>query len=115
MPFPNLRAEATREAMLDPRPGDVFEEFCTFWVYVAHREGDRVTLIETPGKYPCTLPDDGLWSECTVKQFEARFTYRSIPGFWVQLVRRDDPLPIAWYEWWRAQRREQVKAVFSGL
>jgi len=102
--------EATCEAMLDPQPGDLFSELCVFWIYVAHREDNVLTLIETSGPFPCTLPDDGLWSTCTAEQFRARFSYSSTPGYWVRLMRRGDPHPIAWFENKKTQRGDTAKS-----
>jgi len=114
MPFALKRPteKATEQAMLDPQPGDVFSEMYSFWVYVAHRDGDTVVTIETP-PLPCTLPEDGRWRTYTLKEFRQRFGYDTMPNYWVQLYKRGDPHPVQWYQAYRASK--SVCRVIQGL
>jgi hypothetical protein len=76
----------TKEAFDDPQVGDLFTEMYSYWLYVIGRSGNMVTIMEA--NPPCILPEDGKVSSLTVEDFRKRFSYGSIDGFWVSLVKR---------------------------
>ncbi len=80
------RNAATAEAMNDPQVGDRFHEMYSFFVYVVFREKDKIVTLEASP--PCTLPEDGTLKSQTVQQFQERFSYGTIDGYWVSLCDR---------------------------
>ena len=80
------RTRATAEAFADPQPGDVFEEFYSFWVMVRGRDRDWVTWLEVTS--PEIPLQDGKRFVGTVAEFGDKFSYKSIPGYSVKLNRR---------------------------
>lgn len=82
MPFPKLPEEDEIEAiMADPQPGDRFCEMYAFWGYVLKRQGDLVTFITASS--PCRFPDDGKVETLPLEEFQRKFAYNSMPGYWV--------------------------------
>ncbi len=92
--FPDPMAEATVEAMDDPQAGDRFSEMLSFYVYVVHREGDRVVTME--GSPPITFPHEGKIRHCTVAEMKERFSYSGLPDYSVRLVDRGNDVS-GWY------------------
>lgn len=75
------RKAMTQAIMDDPQPGDLLHEMYSFWCYVVARDGDTVVTME--GNPPCTFPDDGEIKRQSIAEFRERFTYESIPDYWV--------------------------------
>lgn len=85
MPFSNKKEEErTEQAFSNPRIGDRFTEMYSFWLYVVGRNGDKIATLEASP--PCSFPEDGIFKVQTVKEFKNRFSYGSIPGYWVHFV-----------------------------
>lgn len=78
--------QATADAFADPQPGDIFEEFLSFWVQVLHRDGDTVQWRE--GDRHAIESQTGKRFGGTVAEFGAKFAYGTIPGYSVKLCRR---------------------------
>lgn len=86
-PFENEQGDkATAEAMDDPRIGDRFSEFYSFWLYVVDRDGDHITTMEASP--PCEFPKDAKLAKYSLVDFRKRFAYGSIPGYSIRLVDR---------------------------
>jgi hypothetical protein len=87
-PETEKRDRLTAEAFANPRVGDRFHEFFSYWVFVVAIEGDRVMVMTASS--PATLPDEG-----EIKVFESHdayrqhFAYRSMSGYSVTLAGRD--------------------------
>lgn len=95
MPFPDARAKATEEAFKDPQIGDRFTEMYNFWMYVIGRRDDKIIVMEASA--PCTFPDDGKMTCYSLEDFQKRFSYGSIPGYWVSFVDHDNDVK-GWIE-----------------
>ncbi len=82
--------QQTSYVMDNPKAGDVFTEFFSFWVYVLYRKGDVIkTLVAYGGNI---VPPDGKVAETTVEKFQKRFSYNSpamIHKYWVTLTKRN--------------------------
>lgn len=86
MPFQLTNAQAdllTEQAFMDPQIGDRFHEMYSFWVYVVARTGNYITTMEASP--PCEFPKDGKVQSYLLEDFRKRFSYESIPGYWVAL------------------------------
>ena len=94
-PFFDNRDKATEEAFDDPQIGDRFHEMYSFWCYVVDRKGNYVTTMEASP--PCAFPDDGKVKFQTLDEFRNRFSYESIPGYWVSLCDRGNDVS-GWLE-----------------
>jgi hypothetical protein len=79
---------ATSLAMDNPQVGDRFTEHYCFWMYVLESNGGSVTTIEASS--PCEFPKDGEIKKQSYSDFKKRFSYESIPGYWVRLVDRNN-------------------------
>ncbi len=87
--FPDLDKKKTEEAMQDPQVGDEFTEMYTFFFFVIAREGDRITVMETPPERPCVLPRDGIVKVMTLDEFKQAYSYDGgKSGYWVRLCQR---------------------------
>jgi hypothetical protein len=80
------RDAETAAAFENPQTGDRFQEMYSFWVYVVDRKGNYVTTMEASP--PCSFPDDGKVNHYSLAGFRERFSYGSIPGYWVALAGR---------------------------
>lgn len=83
MPFPAVH-ENTKEVMENPQVGDRFSEMFSFWVYVIERGKDHVVILEASA--PCKLPEEGKITTYTLAEFKQRFSYGSIPGYWINYI-----------------------------
>ena len=63
----------TREAMLDPQPGDLFTEMLSVWVHVIERDGDMLKTLMAHGGN--NIPPDGKVAEVPLHIFQERFQY----------------------------------------
>ena len=88
MPFSEYMKEETEEAFQRPRAGDRFTEMYAFWVYVLRVHDGVVTIMEA--NPPCELPRDGKVCALTIYAFRQRYAYKSIPGYSVRLVDRNN-------------------------
>jgi hypothetical protein len=86
MPFPANTDEKTKEAFTDPQVGDRFTEMYSFWMYIIGRRGNKVITME--GSPPITFPEGATMHTYTLEEFNTRFSYGSIDGYWVTLVDR---------------------------
>ena len=64
--------ELSRSALVNPLPGDAWQEMYSFWLFVVRCEGDLVMTLEA--NPPCTFPEDGKPWVGTVAQFNQRLT-----------------------------------------
>lgn len=80
------RKELTMDALCNPQAGDVFTEMYSFWVHVLKFADGYVWVLEGHGGQ--TMPRDGHLMKLTRAQFIAKYSYGSIPGTWVYLVKR---------------------------
>lgn len=87
--------QKTNEAMLDPQPGDRFNEMYSFWVYVVFRSGNFVATLE--GSPPVTFPTEGKLRTYTLDGFRSRFGYGTRVGCWVYLTDRGNDVE-GWYQ-----------------
>jgi hypothetical protein len=79
--------EATVQAFQDPQVGDLFDEMCSYWIYIVARDGERVTTMESAA--PCTFPKDGKVTEyATLEAFRKAFRYPTNSGYFVRLSSR---------------------------
>jgi hypothetical protein len=77
----------TYEALKDPKPGDRFHEFYSWWMYVVDVGRTHVTTLTASP--PCTLPDDGKAERMTRKDFLRRYCYDTMPDTpWLRLCDR---------------------------
>jgi len=83
MLFPSIH-ENTEKAMKNPQVGDRFTEMMAFWVYIVERGINHVVILEASA--PCKIPEDGEITTYTLAEFENRFAYGSIPGYWITYV-----------------------------
>lgn len=83
--------DATLKALADPQPGDVFEEMLSYWCEVVGRSGDQVQV-----RWTTVEKGERCWTEANwmpLRDFERRHLYGTIPGSWVSLHQRAEPMP----------------------
>ena len=80
------RKDLTMDALCNPQVGDVFTEMYSFWIHVLKVSEGYVWALEGHGGQ--TMPRDGHLMKLTRAQFIAKYSYGSIPGAWVYLVKR---------------------------
>jgi hypothetical protein len=84
------RKQDTADAMDDPRAGDRFEEFYTFWMYVVAVNGDGSILV-AQGSAPITFPYGAKFRRFeTADDFRAAYSYKHFSDYWVCLADRDN-------------------------
>jgi Zn-finger protein len=88
------KKDDTLIALKDPKIGDVYTEFYSFFVYVLGRNDTVVTYMEANS--PCELPKDGKTHTSTLEDFNAKFTYDRIDGSWVRLINRGKDIVPSW-------------------
>ena len=87
---------ATQEAFGTLRQGDCFHEMFALHVFVLLVNDKEVVAMEANG--PATLPKDGKITRYSPpEEFEKRFLYGTIPGYWVDLLSRDNDVE-GWLE-----------------
>ena len=82
---PSQRTIETIKALHSPLVGDLFCEMYSFWVHVLKVEDDRIYVMESYGK---KLPEGGKIVEFSRDDFVKHYSYNSIDGAWVKLVKR---------------------------
>jgi hypothetical protein len=92
----------TLHALRDPQPGDRFNEFLSYWIYVVYREGNEVWYCEA--NPPCEFPQDAKLTKTTVEKMFNRFTYTHREKAWVRLSDRGNDVT----GWIDAKYREVV-------
>lgn len=76
--------EDTEAAFDNPKVGDRFHEFYTFWMYVVEVEPK---VIVRRGSAPIRFPDGADRVEYdSLEDFKRAYAYGSVPGYWVRLA-----------------------------
>ena len=81
---PSPEQHATANAFWEPKPGMLFHEAYSYWMYVVDVTDDVVTILQSGA--PCTFPDgDSIeaWRG-TVDELHEKYAYKGGGlGFWI--------------------------------
>lgn len=81
--YPSSQRDTAR-AFWDPKPGMLFQEVYSFWMYVVDVTDNVVTILQSSA--PCTFPDGPsieAWRG-TVDEFSEKYGYKGDTlGFWI--------------------------------
>ena len=99
----------THEAMMNPKVGDRFEEFYTFWMYVVKVSRWHVWTMSASA--PCEFPKDGKIEKRTKKEFRKHFSYQTKAPelknkYWICLCDRNNNVKNWIKPFWKIFKRE---------